>query len=246
MVYKKIKNVRLHIDVTFPKDRGPYPCAVFFHGGGWTQGQKEDIKRFPWIIEPLLNANIAVASVQYRLVGKNGGEFPAGVEDCIHALTYLDTLPQIKKDKKAVWGISSGAYMALMSVLYQPVCNLHTPVSAILALCAPTDLLSLAPKTQPLARAFLANTHSEFFNPINLLAQAQQKPPMMIVHGSADEYVPVDQSRSLYMQAMRSGFYAQYLEAENAGHTFQSVGGRIYPPMQELFKQMSQFLIQNI
>src|SRR5687768_18115783 len=42
VVYGKGGDVDLKLSVARPKgDKGPLPCVVFIHGGGWAQGSKE-------------------------------------------------------------------------------------------------------------------------------------------------------------------------------------------------------------
>ena len=69
----------------------------------------------------------------------------------------------------------------------------------------------------------------------------------MIVHGQLDECVPTEQSRQLYVQAQKEGFFAQYLEVEHGGHIFHSRDGQpIRPKTQDLMHQMSSFLITHL
>lgn len=249
IVYRTIDNISLHVDLILPESIQNTPCAVFFHGGGWTDGSKKDVHGFPLIIDALLENQIAVASVEYRLTNKNGGGFPQSIEDCLFALQFIDKIDGFDPNKKAVWGISAGGYMALMCVLYQSVCKIYSPISAVLDMCGPTILTNhITPQqTIQFIHDFLANNHENTYNPISLLSQSILKPPIMIIHGDCDECVDTDQSRLFYTQATRNGFYTEYIEVENSGHTFYGVNGKsIRPRMQDLLKQMSTFLIEHI
>lgn len=259
IVYKTINGTDLHLDLIFPKQISkPCPCAVFIHGGGWFIGARKDVWGFPLIIDALIEQGIIVASVEYRLVHKNGGGFPQSVEDTLDALQFIDRdIPEIDPQRKAVWGISAGGYMALMCALYQDPNRTPSPIKAILDMCGPTYLKGNDPRfpqsdmpqeTQGYIRDLIGEyPDSPNYNPICLLHAAPQKPALMIVHGQLDECVPTEQSRQLYVQAQKEGFFAQYLEVEHGGHIFHSRDGQpIRPKTQDLMHQMSSFLITHL
>jgi acetyl esterase len=92
---------------------GPLPILVFYHGGGWIQG---DIETHD---EPCrLIANISgglVLSVYYRLAPEH--KFPAGVDDCLAAFRWVrDHGSEIGADpaRIAVGGDSAGGNLAIV------------------------------------------------------------------------------------------------------------------------------------
>lgn len=40
IVYGQAGDVDLKLDIGHPEGRGPFPAVLFFHGGGWQQGDK--------------------------------------------------------------------------------------------------------------------------------------------------------------------------------------------------------------
>jgi acetyl esterase len=92
---------------------GPLPILVFYHGGGWIQG---DIETHD---EPCrLIANVSgglVLSVYYRLAPEH--KFPAGVDDCLAAFRWVrDHGGDIGADptRIAVGGDSAGGNLAIV------------------------------------------------------------------------------------------------------------------------------------
>lgn len=95
----------------------PLPCVINFHGGGWVQGNPE---QSGWLASRVAaRANAVVISPAYRLAPEE--LFPAGVEDCWEALTWVvahaDDLG-ISAERIAVMGDSAGGNLAaVMSLL---------------------------------------------------------------------------------------------------------------------------------
>ena len=71
--YKTVGNTTLHVDIHYPKgfNNEKIPVAVYIHGGGWLGGSKNIIgSKWGRFSECILEKNIAVVCVQYRLCNK--------------------------------------------------------------------------------------------------------------------------------------------------------------------------------
>lgn len=92
-------------------DSGPLPVLIYYHGGGWIQG---DLETHDQPCRLLANASGGlVLSVDYRLAPEN--KFPAGVEDCLAAFRWVrDNPEEIGADEKrvAVGGDSAGGNLS--------------------------------------------------------------------------------------------------------------------------------------
>ncbi len=79
---------------------GPAPALLWIHGGGYVIGtaQQDDAlcRRFS------RKLGITVASVDYRLAPEH--PYPAPLEDCYSALTWLAGLPAVDPDRVAIGG----------------------------------------------------------------------------------------------------------------------------------------------
>lgn len=107
------------LDLYLPKiGKKPYPLIVYFHGGAFRFGAKDDTS-----LEPMLRGlakGYAVASVSYRLSGE--ARFPAMILDGKCALRYLHSISKqydLDEDRFAIWGPSSGGYLVSMLGLTQ-------------------------------------------------------------------------------------------------------------------------------
>lgn len=82
----------------------PAPALLWIHGGGYVMGtaQQDDAlcRRFS------RKLGITVASVEYRLAPEH--PYPASLEDCYAALTWLTGLPAVDPNRVAIGGASAG------------------------------------------------------------------------------------------------------------------------------------------
>lgn len=84
------------------------PALLWIHGGGYVIGSaaQDDVlcRRFASTL------GATVASVEYRLAPQN--PYPAGLEDCYAALTWLSGLPAVDPARVAIGGASAGGGLA--------------------------------------------------------------------------------------------------------------------------------------
>ncbi|MGF7160867.1 acetyl esterase [Rhodoligotrophos appendicifer] len=87
------------------------PCVVYLHGGAFIKGSLESGDPISWGIAD--HVGCVVVSVDYRLAPEH--PFPAGVEDCYAAISYIAAHGrelEIDARNIAVWGDSAGGNMA--------------------------------------------------------------------------------------------------------------------------------------
>ncbi|MGH3633368.1 MAG: alpha/beta hydrolase, partial [Mycobacterium sp.] len=100
--------VRLHRPVGVT---GPEPALLWIHGGGYVLGSAKQVdgrcRRFS------RELGITVASVEYRLAPEH--PYPAALEDCYSALTWLTALPEVDPARVAIGGGGLAAALALLA-----------------------------------------------------------------------------------------------------------------------------------
>src|SRR5258707_894357 len=73
----------LTADVAVPKGNGPHPVLVYLHGGGWVAGSPKTHRKLGM---QFAAAGFLTVNVDYRLAPEH--PFPAGLDDCIHAVKW--------------------------------------------------------------------------------------------------------------------------------------------------------------
>ncbi len=99
-----------------PSAEPSHPIVIFAHGGGWTFGSIETHDGTARLLAA--HAGAAVLSIDYRLAPEH--RFPAGVEDMLAALAFVETGglgPACDAGRIALAGDSAGANLALGALL---------------------------------------------------------------------------------------------------------------------------------
>jgi acetyl esterase/lipase len=107
----------------------PGPALLWIHGGGYVIGsaqQDDDLcRRFA------RELGVIVAAVDYRLAPEH--PYPAPLQDCYAALTWLAALPAVDPDRIAIGGASAGGGLAAALALLARDRGEVTPTLQLLA-----------------------------------------------------------------------------------------------------------------
>lgn len=104
-------NSQCKLSFYYPTNVKNFSTVIWFHGGGLTGGNNE-------LPKELLNENIAVVSVAYRLAPKV--KAPAYIEDAAAATAWVfDNIEKFGGNKNLIFqsGHSAGGYLAMMITL---------------------------------------------------------------------------------------------------------------------------------
>ncbi|MDT5146819.1 MAG: hypothetical protein QOC58_1464, partial [Mycobacterium sp.] len=120
----------------------PTPALLWIHGGGYVIGtaQQDDAlcRRFS------RRLGITVASVDYRLAPEH--PYPAPLEDCYSALTWLAGLPSVDPKRVAIGGASAGGGLAAALALLARDRGAVAPAFQLLAYPMLDDRSSATPE----------------------------------------------------------------------------------------------------
>jgi acetyl esterase/lipase len=203
-------------DLLHPDPSQTRPVAIHFHGGGWRMFGKHLPET-----EFLAQAGFAVVSANYRYATE--AHFPAQLEDIKALVAHLkqhSSQYNIDQQKIFAWGISAGVHLAgLLGVLGL--------VQAAALVCAPSNLAN--PHDWQLeyaqggafewllgSRADTNPTMARAASPLHLASS--QSAPMLLLHGTADELVPIAQSMALQRQLEQHGVGCELERIDGGKH----------------------------
>lgn len=129
VVYKSVGDERVLMDIYLPEEKnrpeGLMPVAIFYHGGGWRNGDKYMIHTngcLP-VVEMLLKSGVAVVSPNYRFIIDGEQFLSTVISDSKDVLAYLNrdgAKYGIDGNRIVVWGGSAGGHLALMNGVTAP------------------------------------------------------------------------------------------------------------------------------
>ena len=201
---------RQRLDVYVPEGQGPFPVIVFTYGGSWDSGSKND---YGFVGRALASRGYVVAISDYRLVP--AVLYPVFVDDVAAAIDWMNAhAAEFGGDTNRLFamGHSAGAYNVVQAVLHN---NLEAKVKAMVTLAGPFDFLPLdSPKS---IAAFSGVTELNETQPIN--SNLAAAPPILLLHGSADQTVRIRNSQSLFAAWQKAERPAELKIYDGVSHT---------------------------
>jgi len=230
----------LLMDTYFPKVSGeePLPAIVYIHGGGWSQGSKEIGGPYSAM---LASGGYFTASINYRLV--QHARFPACMNDVKAAIRFLRANAEelgIDPNRIGVWGHSAGGHLSAYLGTTGNAPEAHGDVGAhddtaahvacVVDFFGPADLSTLFNRRgrggggiDRVRRGLFGDAERDSIAQ-TLRASSPQTyvdsadPPFLIIHGTEDDLVPIDQSRAFHAALKAAGVASELVEVDGAGH----------------------------
>ncbi|MAR08907.1 MAG: hypothetical protein CL681_02895 [Blastopirellula sp.] len=236
------------LDVYLAKTEKPAPVMIYIHGGAWRAGSKKHVPQ--WLHTLRREAGIAVVSVEYRFT--DVATHPAQVNDCLRAVQFVRhraTAWNIDPTRVGVTGGSAGGHLSAYVALHDDVADrqaqdavarLSSRVRCAVSFAGPTDWSLLKRKeiahTHPAYRQLIgyepktpvenmAADRLRDVSPISFVSK--DDPPVMQVHGSADQIVPVQHAESLHKRLQSAGVTAELVVIEGAKHNVAGASEKI-------------------
>lgn len=245
IVYKKTKNHNLKLDLLLPeiKLRKSYPVVLYIHGGGFIRGDKDEIYSLKPLIDEWLENGWAVISINYRLLyGDN--IFPDNYNDVIDAIDWIGKNKgkyNFDTERLCVIGHSAGGNLALLSGLK------NKNINCIVSMAGPTKLYG--ENTFQLRKKMMSVINKSDFNekmlkkasPINFLTP--ESPPVLLLHGTIDNFVPYNQSKLFYEKAKMLEAKCKFITIKGGGHILEL---SYLPRMPKLKERIIDFMEENI
>jgi acetyl esterase/lipase len=178
---------RQKIDFYVPENvAADAPVIVFFYGGGWNRGARED---YLFVGQSLASAGFIVAIPDYRLYPEV--VFPAFVADGAEAVGFVRDrfkMPGVTARRLFLAGHSAGAHIAaLLNLDEHYLAAAHVPrnaVAGVVGLSGPYDFL---PLEEDIYKATFPEAVRAASQPIAFVDGSEA--PMLLITGDADRTV---------------------------------------------------------
>lgn len=234
------------LDVYLAESDKPVPAMVFIHGGGWRAGSKQRVPA--WLLQAVRDGWLSVVSVEYRFT--DVAPHPAQTDDCLRAIQFVRsnaTKWNIDPNRIGVTGGSAGGHLSLWVALHDdvanadstdPVENQSSRVACAVSFAGPTDwsLLSDLEHKHPAYRQLIGYQPGtavddmdadkmKDVSPISFVSD--DDPPVMQVHGDADDIVPIEHARRMDKQLQTAGVRSSLVVVPGANHGVAGAGGNV-------------------
>jgi acetyl esterase/lipase len=208
---------RQKLDVYRAKDaKGPQPVVVFFYGGSWDSGSREN---YLFVAEALVSRGFVAVVPDYRLFPEV--TFPGFLEDAAQAVAWVKRNARDAggdPDKVFLMGHSAGAHVAAMLALdpqYLARQQLAPKdLAGFIGLAGPYDFLPL--KSETLKQIFAPEATIARTQPINFVTAAA--PPALLVTGETDSAVSPGNSQRLAARLREKGVPVTELRYKDYNH----------------------------
>jgi acetyl esterase/lipase len=241
-------------DLYYPLNRGPdvrSPAVVIIHGGGWTGGKRDAARELNIGTTLALNGYVGM-SIDYLLATDDKPSWPTNIHDCKTAVRWLRANAkrlQIDPDHIGAIGGSAGGHLTSLLALTGPADGLDPDgpwgefscaVQCAVPMYGPGEV-----RDSKNALAMLGKSRDEAADLYKLaspITHADSKdPPFLILHGTADKTVPIEQSEILAAVLKKSGVEHELVLVPDAPHTFD-----LQPKQQDLRPLVLAFLDKHL
>ena len=234
---------RQAMDVWRPAgDAAGLPVVVFFYGGAWQNGRRQD---YPFVAAPLARLGMVVAVADYRVFPQV--RYPAFIEDGARAVaTVRREAPAWGGDPDRVFvtGHSAGAYIAAMLAL--DPCWLaaagedRARLAGMVGLAGPYDFLPI--QDEDIRAVFSAAADLRQTQPVAHVDG--RNPPMLLLHGAADTTCYPRNTLALAARVRAAGGVAERRLYPGVGHIGIVIGmAPVFRFLAPVFRDFSGFVL---
>jgi acetyl esterase/lipase len=237
VVYSRVNGRELQMDIYRPaagtasapaSASTGVPAVVVVHGGAWVAGRRQDMAR---LCEAIADEGMLAATVSYRLAP--GAKWPSMIDDVQTAVRFLRANHErlgIDRDRIGAAGASAGGHLAMLLGTREtrdPSPTEHaghsSRVQAVFNIFGPSDPgRDFPPQTDMLFALVLGKQKSEAGDLLRdatpLAFVDARTAPTFILHGTADQVVPIVQSRRLEEKLREHRVPVRAVYVEGMGH----------------------------
>ena len=203
--------------------------AVLIHGGFWRA--RYDLRLEEALVADLTGRGWAAWNLEYRRVGwRSRGGWPATFEDVAAGIDHLGTLgAPLDTSRVVAIGHSAGGQLALWAAARPgfpagvPGAEPRIRLAGAVSQAGLVDLREVARLglSRRAAESFVGGPPGRRPQRYDLASPIERLPlevPQLLVHGEADEVVPIDLSRRYARRAVEAGDPCELVELPGVGH----------------------------
>lgn len=201
--------------------------VVVIHGGFWRSGFGLELCR-P-LAAALVEAGWATWNIEYRRVG-NGGGWTATFDDAAQAVDHVRTFASARLPADRIYAIghSAGGHLAAWLAGRPtlppgaPGANPRVTLAGAVSQAGVLDLAAALRRGDEAVADLVGGTPRSSPERYRIASPIEQVPirvPVLCVHGTGDDVVPIAQSESYVRKARAAGDRADLVRVEGANHT---------------------------
>jgi acetyl esterase/lipase len=237
--YQSINGVDLHLDIYRPTTPStePRPAVILLHGGGWSSFDKSNMRTMGQF---LARHGYVAFAVDYRLFHDSQNRWPAQLDDVQFAVRWIRANASkygVNPKLIGAFGHSAGAQLAAILGMEDTRTNTDpalahysSKVQAVVDVSGPTDFTA---DHNSEGVAFLNEflgaslaSHPEIWRDASpSFHVAKDNAPFLIVHGTQDENVPIQQAQKFFDKLQTAGVPSSFVKVNDV-HTFETTEAR--------------------
>lgn len=234
------EGLRLRAILVRPKASGPAPLVMFLHGGvsKWGKITTLDVLEFC----ALAKQGFAVLAPTLRGEGGSEGRSNLGageVADVLNALRVADGLPEIDATRAALWGFSRGGGTAYRVLAKTDRFHLA------LILAGSTDMVN-DPRREEFHKYVYPGVVDGYdkdrdaalkrISPIFWPEKIAKKAHLVLIHGTADRRVPVQDSKRMAQALKQAGRSVKLFLIQGGNHSLRANWSTVRTHMQNALR----------
>src|SRR5208337_1382290 len=255
--YRMTASGAVKLDVYLPPNRpvqagssGLLPGVLAIHGGSWIGGSKSE---YGPQLARLTRHGYVVFAADYQLARPGKPSWPGALEDLREAIRWIRRHADkflVDPNRLVVFGSGSGAHLALLLGTFPPD---HEPggissrAQAVVSMYGPADLADLVTgrhlSSDP-TRQFLGQDLPDWLARAGAASPLEQvsrdDSPTLLVHGSDDRWVPLEQSQRMAESLAQAGVPDRLVVVPGARHGFELLVE--FPETRDLLPEILAFL----
>ena len=206
------------------------PVVCLLHGGYWRMPYGRD--QMTAVAEDLVGRGFAVWNLEYRRLGVPTGGWPGTCDDAIAGIERLAGFAadgvDLDLNRVVVTGHSAGGHLALWAAARQrrdmaSGAGRAVRISAVVGQAPMADLVRACELGVGggVVREFLGGTPTEQaarYQSASPYAMLPLQVPQLVIHGTADDDVPIEIARRYTQAARAAGDEVELLELPDTGH----------------------------